>query len=67
MTKFAQRLKEIREEKGFSQSSLAKAAGISQACISKWESGDRTPYIDYLYTLAKFFGCSSDYLIGLED
>jgi len=67
MSKFAERLKEVRDEKGLSQSALARAVGLSQACISKWESGERTPHVDCLILLAKFFGCTSDYLIGLED
>ncbi|KAI4453504.1 seca inner membrane component of sec protein secretion system [Holotrichia oblita] len=54
MNKFAKRLKELREEKGLTQSQLGKATGISQAGIAKWETGDRSPSIDSLIALVKF-------------
>lgn len=67
MTKFAQRLKQLREENGLTQEALAKATNISQAGIAKWETGDRTPSLDNFVTLAVFFKCSMEYLVGLED
>lgn len=67
MNKLKDRLKELREERQLSQSKLAKIIGFSQATIAKWETGDRSPTIEYLIILAKFFGCTSDYLIGLQD
>lgn len=33
----------IRELARLSQSDIARAAGVTPACISRWESGDRTP------------------------
>lgn len=67
MNKLPQRLKELREEKGLSQSLLGKELGYTQAGIAKWESGERSPSIDCLIALAKFFKCSIDYLVGLEN
>ena len=67
MNKFKERLKELRIEKKLSQIDLAKATGISQAGIAKWETGDRTPSLDCLIILAKYFGVTLDYLVGLED
>jgi len=67
MAKFTERVKELREERGLTQTQLAQAAGLSQAAIAKWETGDRTPSMDSIIILAKFFGCPSDYLLGLED
>lgn len=34
---FAKRLRELREEKGFSQMTLARETGISQSSIARWE------------------------------
>ena len=67
MTKFSERLKELRQEKNLSTRALAQAIGVSNSVISKWEKGQRVPSIDNLYNLAVFFGVSSDFLIGLQD
>ena len=67
MNKFSERLKELRLEKNLTQSELAQETGISQAGIAKWETGDRNPSVDCLIILAKFFGVTIDYLVGLED
>lgn len=67
MNNFAERLKELREERNLSQNDLAKEVNISVACISRWENDLRVPNIDSIIILCKFFKCSSDYLIGLTD
>ena len=64
---FAERLKELRTEKNISQNELAKQLNISVACINRWENNLRVPNIDSLRLLCKYFSCSADYLIGLED
>ena len=67
MDNFGERLKDLRVEKGLTQAELAKLTGISQAGIAKWETGDRKPSIDCLIILAKFFKCTLEYLVGMED
>ena len=67
VNKFKDIIKELRIEKGLTQSALAKETGLSQAGIARWELGERTPNIFCLITLAKFFCVSTDYLLGLED
>ena len=67
MNRFAERLKELREEKGLSQNQLAKFTGFSQVAISLWEKNLRTPTIDVIIVLVKFFGVSADYLIGISE
>jgi len=64
---FARRLKELREEMGISQYSLAVKTGMSKRTISRWEQGDAMPNIEYIKVLCEFFGCTADYLIGLEE
>ncbi len=64
---FAERLKELREDKKLSQNQLAKLTGFSNASISRWENGIADIASDYLIILCKFFGVSADYLLGLED
>ena len=67
MEKFIERLKELRQEKGLSQAQLAKATGISTGAIGFWETGERVPNALAIKTLAKYFGVTTDYLLGLED
>ena len=64
---FTERLKELRNEKELSQDELAKQTGLSRSAISAWESGTRVPAATAVVALAKFFGVSADYLLGLED
>lgn len=37
------RLTELREDAGLSQGDLARALGVSQSSVSRWESGDTVP------------------------
>lgn len=67
MEKFAERLRELRIEKGLSQSALARATGLTQSAITFWEHCERVPSAEAIVILAKFFGVSADYLLGLED
>jgi transcriptional regulator with XRE-family HTH domain len=64
---FAERLKELRSEKGLSAMALGKAIGLSDAAIIRWENNQRDIKAENLVEVAKFFGVSADYLLGLED
>ena len=61
------RIKELRKEKNINQEELGKAIGVSPRAISYWEQEINEPKATYIVELAKFFGVSSDYLLGLED
>lgn len=67
MVKIGERIKEIRQEKGLTQTELANKIGISQAGITKWETGDRDPSTDCVILLAKFFDVTTDFLLGVDD
>lgn len=67
MKSFQNRLKELREEKGLSQSQLAKETNLTQAAISLWEDGLRVPTAPSIIVLAQYFKVSTDYLLGVED
>lgn len=62
---FSLRLKALRGDK--SQDEVSKGIGISRGALSYYESGDRKPDINTLYALAKYYGVSTDYLLGLSD
>lgn len=65
---FAKRLKDLREEQGLSQMGLAKATGISQSSIARWELEKADPTASALITLAVFSAKAStiywDYAIS---
>ncbi|MDE6293915.1 MAG: helix-turn-helix domain-containing protein [Clostridiales bacterium] len=63
-TKFSARLKELREEKGVSMIELARAIGVSDAAVCKWENGVAEPKLGYIIRLAEYFDCSIDYMSG---
>lgn len=69
MSKFAERLKELREENDLSQRDLSKNLNgqITQAAIAFWELNKRVPNLDAVILLANYFGVSLDYIAGLED
>lgn len=67
MNKFTNRLKELRAEKKISQLKFSNEMGVVQQTISKWESGISEPEYDMLIKIAKYFGVSIDYLLGVID
>ena len=62
-----QRIRLKRLEKNMKQIDLAKKLGVSQSSIANWESGEREPALAIIIDLSKVFGCSVNYLLGLED
>ena len=61
-----ERLQKLRKTKGLSQKEVATALGISSAIISNYESNERVPSVENLVSLAGFYRCSTDYLLGFE-
>lgn len=64
---FSERLRELRQNKGLSQSQLADALNISKSAISMYELGKREPDLETLEGIADFFNVDINYLIGKED
>ena len=64
---FAERLKELRQERELKQAELAKEVDISLSIISMYENGLRKPGMDAIIALSNYFNVSTDYLLGLED
>ena len=69
MSKFAERLKELRIENNLTLKQLSKELGgkISSSAIQFWEAEKRIPNFDMVILIAQYFGVSTDYLAGLED
>ena len=64
---FAERVQQLRVERGLKQKELGEEIGLSQKAISTIESATRSTTIEKLILLAKFFDVSTDYLLGLKD
>lgn len=64
---FAEKIKELREEKGLSQQQLANELKISQSAIAKWELSKTQPTAKTLLLVAKYFDVSLEFLLDDED
>jgi len=62
----ANRLVEMRKEKGFSQEALAEQLGISRQAVSKWERAESSPDTSNLISLAKLYRISLDELLDTD-
>lgn len=59
----ANKLLQLRKEKGLSQEQLAQELGISRQAVSKWERAEASPDTDNLIQLAKLYDISLDELL----
>ena len=66
MKYLAQKLKELRLEKGLTQAETAKELGLSRNAIGNYETGIREPSLEILVKICILFNVTSDYLLGLE-
>ncbi len=64
--KIAEQIAALRKKKGLTQEELAKALGVTNQAVSKWESNKCCPDIELLPQLARIFGCSIDSLFDIE-
>ena len=64
---FSQRLLSLRQERRLSQAAVAKAVEVTTRTYQRYEAGEREPMVTVLVRFAKFYGTSTDYLVGLRD
>lgn len=63
-----ERLKDLRVERKLTLEQLAEATGLSRAALGKYEADDFKDISPFsIVTLAKFYGVSADYLMGLTE
>ncbi len=63
---FNETLTRLRKSKGLSQEQLAEELNVARQTVSKWETGQSTPDIEYLSQISDLFEVSTDYLIKGE-
>jgi len=67
MRKFAERLKELREDKELSKLALSKILQVADINIGRWERGEQEITSDNLIKIADYFDVTVDYLLGRTD
>lgn len=60
-----EKIKNLREISEMTQGQLAIKTGKTRSLISLWEQGKRNPNYDDISIMAKAFGVTSDYLLGI--
>lgn len=58
-------IRDLREKHEYKQEIIAKHLGVVQQTYSNYEKGHTSLPLDYLVKLAKFYGVSANYLLGL--
>ena len=64
MSRFSDRLRELRKDRDLTQQALADRLEISKSSVNMYERGEREPGIQTLEAIADLFGVDMDYLIG---
>ena len=62
----AEKIKKLREARGWTQAELARRLGVTRNGVNSWEQGLSMPSPACLVELAKVFSVSTDYLLGVE-
>lgn len=60
---FSDIIKELRLDAGLTQEDLAQKFNISRTAISKYETGEHEPNLDFLVKFSNYFNVSVDYLL----
>ncbi|MDR1539082.1 MAG: helix-turn-helix transcriptional regulator [Clostridiales bacterium] len=64
---FKDRIKELRTEKELTHTQFGSLLEKSEAATRAWETGRTKPDADTLIKLSEYFGCTTDYMLGLSD
>lgn len=63
----AERLKQLRAEKGMTQVQLAQMLDVSKGTVAMWETSKRKPSFEILSRLSDIFDRRMDYILGYSD
>jgi transcriptional regulator with XRE-family HTH domain len=65
--KLHEKIYQHRKQLGLSQEQLAEQLGVTRQAVSKWELRSSLPELEYIVSLAKVFGVTTDYLLDAEE
>lgn len=65
--KIAEKLSLLRIAKGVTQDEVAQSLSVSNKTVSKWENGASMPDLPMLAELSRYYGVTTDALLGLAD
>lgn len=63
----ADRLRDLRAQKGVNQDIAAEACDMSRVALARYETGQRVPRAEYVSRLADYYGVTVDFLIGRDE
>lgn len=66
MQMFSNRLISLRKEKGMTQTDLANVIHVKRSTVSGYETEGKEPNLETVCAFAKYFGVTTDYLLGLS-
>jgi transcriptional regulator with XRE-family HTH domain len=61
------RLKQLREARGWTQEELGDKCGVNKVQIHRYETGITEPSVEKLKQFSELFNVTTDYLIGTVD
>lgn len=62
-----ERIKQLRKEKGMTQTDLAQTLNVTKGTVSTWETNSRVPGFETLTALCDLFDRRMDYIMGRSD
>lgn len=60
------RIKKLREQRGLTQTALARRINKSKSAVASYESGRQMPPLEVIISIASTLGVSLDYLAGFD-
>lgn len=67
MKSIGNRIKELRKEKGMTQTQLAEKLNMTKSIVSAYETDVKSPSYNSLIKISEIFNVTTDYLLGTEN
>ena len=66
-SRWSDKVKELMTIKNINQKELSRLSGITEASVSRYLTGERTPRMDIIINFAKALGVSVEYLLDEDE
>ncbi len=67
MINYQKRIKDVREDRDYTQKQIATILNTTQSTYSKYERGERQLDIQQLAVLCDFYNITADYFLGFTE